>query len=267
MRETDATLSPAQIAEAAQLLLRARRSLTVLERLPPGCVPASIEDAEAICEAMAQEFERPLGGWKIGCLDPSMPIKQGLPRPFCGQIPAFRIYRSGATVAHKELLRAVIEPEIAFRLRRDLAPRAGVYERGEIVEAVGALCPVIEIPESRLSQRHPHGALGMVADQGYAGRLVEGSPCFAWRKLDLPSLSAVVTLNDTEVARGAASRAMGNPLEALLWLANHRRARGDGLRAGQIISTGSMTGVIPVKPCDRVVADFGALGRVEVFID
>ena len=57
---------------------------------------------------------------------------------------------------------------------------------------------------------------------------------------------------------------IGDPLDGVLWLANYRAACGDGMRAGQIISTGSLTGVQMTAPGDHVMADFGSLGTVEL---
>jgi len=159
-------LAPAQIAEAAHALLRARTQRMRLAALPLDCAPATSEDAEAICEAMADGLERPIGGWKVGCADPGMPVKHGLERPFCGQVPQALIYASGASIAHADLMRAVIEPEIVFRLARGLPPRATPYSHAEVTAALQALYPSLEIPESRLLDDHPNGALGMVADQG-----------------------------------------------------------------------------------------------------
>ena len=59
-------------------------------------------------------------------------------------------------------------------------------------------------------------------------------------------------------------RALGNPTNVVLWLANQQSARGRGLKAGEIVSTGTCTGLDPVRPGDRVQADFGGLGTVDV---
>lgn len=257
-------LSSVQLEEAARCLLEARRARRRISALAGHCTPTTTAEAEAICEAMARGLEQPIGGWKVGCTDPGMPAKYGLERPFCGQIPAQLIYQSGVVIVHQDLMRAVIEPEIGFRLARDLPARQSGYSRDEVMDAIGALVPGVEIPESRLLDDHPHGALGMVADLGYAGRFVEGPSNTDWRHLDLPNRPVVVRRNGLEAARGAASRAMGNPVDAVVWLANYRCERGDGLRAGQIISTGTLTGIIPVSPGDEILADYGDLGSVSL---
>lgn len=55
-----------------------------------------------------------------------------------------------------------------------------------------------------------------------------------------------------------------DPLAPLLWLAEALRARGLGIEAGEMISTGSMTGMLPVPKGGIVEARFGALATVRI---
>lgn len=254
-----------EIEAAARLLFEARRTFRRLPCLPESLAPRTTDEAEAICEAFSRMLERPIGGWKVGATDPAVPIKLGLERPFCGPIPARHVYESGARVEWGELLRPVVEAEIGMRLGRDLPPRARPYSREEVADAIETLHPGIEIPESRLADDHPHGALGMVADLGYAGRYVAGAGIRDWQAIAKESLAARLVIDGREVARGSAAKAFGHPLDGVVWLANHRSQRfGEGLRAGDIVSTGSLTGIHWTKPGDVAVADYGPLGSVTV---
>lgn len=250
---------------AARALCEARAARRRLSRLPQELTPRTTDEAEAICEAFARRLEQPLGGWKIGATDPAVPVKLGLERPFCGPIPAHHVYESGAVVPWHDLLRPVVEAEIGLRLGRDLPARVQPYTREEVADAIATLHPGIEIPESRLAGDHPHGALGMVADLGYAGRYVLGPGVADWHTIPRERLEARLLINGREVARGSAAKAFGHPLDGVLWLANHRSQRfGDGLRAGDIVSTGSLTGIHWTRPGDVVVADYGDMGSVSV---
>jgi 2-keto-4-pentenoate hydratase len=71
-------------------------------------------------------------------------------------------------------------------------------------------------------------------------------------------------VDGTVAGEGTGERVLGDPLNALVWIANHQSRAGRGLRAGEIISTGTCTGLAPVKPGQRASADFGDLGAVEV---
>ena len=67
-----------------------------------------------------------------------------------------------------------------------------------------------------------------------------------------------------EGEEGTGARALGHPINVLQWLANKQSQTGRGLRKGEIVSTGTCTGVLAVSPGDHVTADFGALGHVEI---
>lgn len=251
---------------AAQLLLAARRDRRQLSELPEAARPRSTKEAEAISELMGDGFEGPVGGWKVGAIDPSVSTKVGLERPLCGRIPRQYVYRSGAHVSWIDLMRPVVEAEIGIVLSQDLPPRSREYTRDEIAEAVAGVYAGIEIPESRLVDDHPHGSLGLVADQAYAGRYVIGEGLEDWRTVDFTAVEAQLFINGVEIARGRAEKAMGHPLEAVRWLANERRGKG-GLSAGQVVSTGSLTGFHPTQPDNHIVAQFSQLGIVSLYVD
>ena len=62
----------------------------------------------------------------------------------------------------------------------------------------------------------------------------------------------------------AAREALEHPLVPLTWLANELSRTGIGLRAGEIFSSGTCTGMLRARPGETHVADFGAFGEVRV---
>jgi 2-keto-4-pentenoate hydratase len=72
-------------------------------------------------------------------------------------------------------------------------------------------------------------------------------------------------VNDKLAAEGVGSNALGDPRIALTWLANELTEFGEGLMAGDIVTTGTCITPPPISPGDRFRADFGALGVVEAF--
>jgi 2-keto-4-pentenoate hydratase len=83
-----------------------------------------------------------------------------------------------------------------------------------------------------------------------------------WRRFDLPNHRLKLFCNGEEVADGLGSRALGDPLNVMVWIANRLRG-GEGLKAGEIVSTGTCTGLIRVAPGDFLMADFGAIGLIK----
>jgi 2-keto-4-pentenoate hydratase len=72
----------------------------------------------------------------------------------------------------------------------------------------------------------------------------------------------VYEMNGQVMATNAAAEVLGNPLNALAWLANHLGARGLGLRAGDLVMSGSISTLLRPKAGDVVTARFTRLGSV-----
>ena len=253
-----------QIDRAADALITATRDKRRISALPEGCRPANEDEAIAICEAIAAKFTGQVAGWKMGAADPSARQKLGLRQPFTGMIGSEAVYETPAKFRHADLLRPVVESEYAFRMARDLPTRDKPYTRQEVEDAIAALHIGIEVPESRFADDHGMGGLATVSDSGAVGRYVMGAAHKDWQGFDLVGQEVVLRINGQEAGRGTGASVMGHPAEAMTWFANYVAQRGTPLKAGQFVSTGSCTGIIPVRPGDSVVADFGPMGRVEV---
>jgi 2-keto-4-pentenoate hydratase len=158
----------------------------------------------------------------------------------------------------------VAEAEFAFRMAKDLPPRASRYATEEVMAAVGTLHLAIEVPDSRYRDFARIGAPQLAADDSCACYFVLGDEAAGWRGVDLAAHPVIGHKNGAVVERGSGANVLGDPRVALAWLANDRAARGDGLKAGQVITTGTCVKPMPIAPGDQVVADFGALGRVRV---
>ncbi|MGH8636568.1 MAG: fumarylacetoacetate hydrolase family protein, partial [Burkholderiales bacterium] len=91
-----------------------------------------------------------------------------------------------------------------------------------------------------------------------------GAPVVDWRGMDLAAVRGTAIINDAVAGEGRGADSMGHPLAALAWVANHLAARGQGLRRGDIVITGSLvTSKFPQRG-DRVRFEAGVLGSVEL---
>jgi 2-keto-4-pentenoate hydratase len=86
----------------------------------------------------------------------------------------------------------------------------------------------------------------------------------SWRERDLSQTKVDAFLNGAHETTGAGSNVLDDPRLALTWVANELITYGDGLRAGDIVTTGTCIVPVPIAPGDVVRADFGDLGVVEV---
>ena len=257
-------MTPAAISEAVELLIAARGDHRRLDAFPPSCRPATIDDAYAIQEAFAAVWGAPVAGYKIGCTSDEAQKLLGAPGPFPGRVFGPVLLKSPARASAKAFHKRGIEPEFAFTLARDLPPRAMPYGREDVAAAIAALHPAIEIVDSRWIDWLKVGIASIVADNGANGALVLGPAVTDWRKVDLPGARATLSFDGKQIAEGTGAAAMGDPFEALVWLANDLSRRGFGLRQGDAVTTGTVAGVHYAEAGMRVVADFGALGKAEV---
>jgi 2-keto-4-pentenoate hydratase len=239
--------------EAARLLCAARDG-PPLHELPPNCRPRSDSDAYAIQEAVVRQLGETIGGWKVGAASAASAA-------FCAPIWVKMIRSSPASYDARELRLIGIEAELAFRLDRDLPPRAAVYDRAEV--AAGAtLHPVIEVVDSRYADFRSLDRLSILADNFANGGLVYGAAVPDWEKLDLGNTRITVT-EDGEPFADSVGGAPRDPIAALVDFVNLMNERG-GAKAGTLVTTGSWTGIVFTRHGARIVADFGPIGRVEV---
>jgi 2-keto-4-pentenoate hydratase len=231
---------------------------------PEGCQPKTPREAYQIQDALTRELGIPIGGWKIGATTAEARRMLKARGPFSGRVLAPRIFASGVSLPSSAYRMRGVECEFAFRLARDLAPRARPYAPKEVLAAVDTLHPAIEIVETRFRDWATAGGLcGIIADQGSNGGLVLGRPIKDWRKLDLAAAKVALSVNGQRQAEGTGALVMGDPVKALTWLANHRRRAG-GLKAGQVITTGTCTGLYRGAPGDEAVGRFANGSKVAV---
>ncbi len=256
-------MKKAQIVEAVQMLKHAFSIGMTLERLPAECRPKTLADAYIVQAAFVRDLEIDPAGWKIGCTSAAARAILKADGPFAGRILAPRCFAGGTAIPNDSYPMRGIEAEFAFALAKDLKPRKRAYSLAEVLAAVEDLYPAIEIVDSRYQDWSKVTLPEIVCDLGANGALIVGAPAKNWRRRDLAKHEVTVRAGRKIVGRGTGRDALGNPLEALRWLANNP-AVPEGLQAGEIVSTGTCTGLYRANPGDKIVADFGAFGTVEV---
>ncbi len=253
---------------AAALLLAARHELRPIPALPEDCRPAGLTDAYAIQDTFRAELGGTLAGFKIGATNQAARDLLAVETPFYGCLFRAGIVESPAALPAGRFIFRLIEPEFAVRLGADLPVREAAYDRNEMGAAVASLHPAFEVVTSAFGDAWTGaGAPALVADNAAHGALVLGAGLKDWRGLDLAAHPVTLFHNGREAGRGTGANALGHPLNALAWLANERVLDGRGLKAGDVVTTGTVTPFIYVEAGDEVRADFGALGDVRLVFD
>ncbi|HEX5092535.1 MAG TPA: fumarylacetoacetate hydrolase family protein [Burkholderiales bacterium] len=254
---------------AARWLVRQHLARLASRPIPAALAPRDLAQAYAVQDAfVALKAAQcgPVVGHKIALTSPQMRSMVGLDTPIAGRLHARQLVGGAASVRAADYGRLLVEFEIGFRLGASLAPRALPYRREEVAAAVAAAMPALELADDRGADYATLAARAyeLAADNVWNEGAVLGVPVTTWRSLDLAALHGVARINGAVVGEGRGADAMGHPLDALCWIANHLSARGQALRRGDIVICGSLvTSKFPAAG-DVLRFDAGALGAVEL---
>jgi 2-keto-4-pentenoate hydratase len=253
-----------QIAAASRTLNDHWRAGTKFGGLDATQRPRDRAEGYAIQAAIERTSDKPLFGWKIAATSEAGQKHINVEGPMAGRILAETVLPEGGTAGMAGNEMRVGEPEFAFRMAKDLPPRAQPYTVQEVLDAVATLHPAIEIPDSRFADFVSAGAPQIIADNACAHLFVLGPATEAnWRALDLIEEKPVITLRGQRYV-GHGRNVLGDPRVALAWLANELRELDITLKAGQVVTTGTCHPPLPIQSGDRFAADFGLLGKVSV---
>lgn len=213
---------------------------------------------------LAERLGGGIVGAKLAATNPAALQKLGLAKPISAPMLGARVFASPSVLPRAGFIVCVVEAELGVRFGADLRTDGARPARDAVAAAVDQVFPVIELADTRIADWQSAPAAAIHADMGYFGALVTGAPCAGWRTLDLAAVAVCLRVNDTDVRQGSGASVMGHPFEALAGFVAERGAAGQGVAAGEIVSTGTWTVPYLAQPGDRLVADFGPLGRVSV---
>lgn len=198
-----------------------------------------------------------VAGWKVGAKGPAG-------EPACAPLPASGMFASGTTLAGPPWRLRGIEVEVALRLGKDLTGEA-IPGIAAVQDAVDAVLPAIEVVETRLTDWRTSAPLSQLADLQSHGALILGPPSqLRATDLDLRTVQAYLAFDGQPVASTRGANAAGDIWRLLGWLAWHCVQRGQPLRAGQVVTTGTCTGLLFAAEDAHVQAQLDGIGLVEL---
>lgn len=247
--------------ELARLLASLRRDGRQQSGLDPRLVPPDAATAYRVAAMVAEELGWTIGGWKIAAMKEEMQQALRTDSPIYGRV--FFLEPTPVTVIHAELASPIPEVEYQAMLGADLPPRDKPYTVEEVTDAVASLHPGLELAECRFIHDAAFPPLpAILADGAGSGTIVYGAAIDDWRTRDIANQEATLSSNGRQRRKGSAAAALDHPMMPLTWLANELSRTGIGLKAGQMVSTGTLTGMLAPKPGEDYVADFGPFGSV-----
>ena len=254
----------ASLTAAAQRLASARLTRTVLPALPPDCRPSTIDEGYAVQAAFRDLWSERIAGWKVGAT--ALPVQAlfKVGHPFYGPVFAPSVHTSPATPRTADYFHLTIESEFVFQSGRDLPARPAGYSKAEIAAAFDTVLPGIEIVGGRYPGLTSTEVASVIADCAGNEGLVVGKPTTGWSEAELITQHVRLEVNGRIVGDGSGADVLGSPVRVLEWLIADMSRRGISPTAGQLVSTGTCTGVITIGPGEKAMADFGRFGRAEV---
>jgi 2-oxopent-4-enoate hydratase len=224
----------------------------------------TVEDAYAIqkqVQAWKLESGRRVIGHKIGLTSKAMQNALGVPEPDFGAMFDDTLLPEGSFVDFQAFLQPKVEAELAFVMKQDLKG-PGVHFH-DVIRATDYIVPAFEIIDSRV-RNWEIKIQDTIADNASYGALVLGSRGISPRELDLRTIGLVLEQNGEVIDTAAGAAVLGHPAAAVAWLCNKLAEFGEGLKAGDIVLSGSLTKAYEAKSGDQFTAHFGGVGSVQV---
>ncbi|OYD84318.1 2-keto-4-pentenoate hydratase [Azospirillum brasilense] len=249
-------MNNAAFSDSVDALIQARKSRDWLSALPTR--PTSEAEAYAIQDTVARRLGLVVA-WKVGARTPDS-------EPFRAPIHADTLFFDTTTLPAADYQVIGMEAEIAYKFAKDLPPRAEPYSREEVLDAVESVHPAFEIVDTRFAGFGSQDWFSHMADQFNHGALVVGPAIADWRSLEpLKERVALVVDGETK-ADTVAGNSAGEPVRLLVWMANTGAVSLGGLKAGDVVTTGSHVGTVMVPAGSTSVAVYGTMGTYELTV-
>ena len=227
-------------------------------------VPANKNQAYQIAQKVADHLGWEVVGWKIAANKPRIQAQLRTDSPIYGRVFSGKILHSPVTVEYSKQCSPIPEPEYMVLLGSDLPSRSTPYSRAEIIKSVDAIHIGMELAECRFVHDEFFPPLSAIlADGSGGGSLVVGPAIPDWENQDISNQRIILSANGLARREGTAREAIDDPITPVHWLANELSSKGSGLKASQIISTGTLTGMLRPKVGETFIADFGPFGEVQ----
>ena len=225
----------------------------------------TIEDAYRIQQRMIARRLEATGetiiGKKIGVTSKVVMDMLKVNQPDFGMLTSGMVFNEGEAVDTGKMIAPRAEAEVAFILKSDLMG-PGVTA-ADVLRATDCVVPCFEIVDSRI-QDWKIKIQDTVADNASCGALTLGGRRKSPHDIDLALAGMVLEKNGEVISSSTGAAVQGSPVNAVAWLANTLGRLGIGLKAGEVILSGSQSPLVPVKAGDSLVCSVGGLGCTSV---
>jgi 2-keto-4-pentenoate hydratase len=211
---------------------------------------------------------RRITGHKIGLTSPAVQRQLGVGQPDFGVLFDDMPVPSGGEADSTRLIQPRAEAEIAFVLAKDLDGFGAGQEldaagRQAVADAVDYAVAALEIVDSRVAG-WDITITDTIADNASSGLYVLGDRQVLLSEFTPADVTMTLDKNGQPASSGNGTACLGDPLNALAWLARIAAAFGTPLRAGDVVLSGALGAMVAAEPGTEITAELSALGRVRV---
>ena len=247
--------------QIADLLLEAQRTGIALD--PSLRQPFTLEEAYEVQKCVAEKKIKQgnkMIGKKIGFTSQAMRDALGIDQPDYGNLFSDAIYPQGVPMQRDRFIIPKVEGEIAFLLKDDIkGPNCTAYD---VIKATEGVIACLEFIDSRWGAGFSF--YDSISNNGSCGGFMLGSKMLKLDRLDLRHVGLYMTKNGKLVNSALGVEVMGDPINAVVWLANQMAEHGTYLKAGEVILSGSLVAAVPVEKGDCMSISFTHFGTMEI---
>jgi 2-oxo-hept-3-ene-1,7-dioate hydratase len=265
-------LTSEQIDEAAERLYQAEKDRQQIPALTLS-YEMDMDDAYAVQKRWVNRKiaeGAAVIGYKIGLTSRAMQMAVSIDQPDYGVLLDDMVFANGGTISAGDFTDPRIEVEFAFMLKKRLFGEAVSLE--EVLDATDYVVPALELIAARSYRTDPETGytrkvFDTIADNAANAGIILGDRRVTPGEVDLPWCGALLHLNGEVEETGLAAGVLGHPGHGISWICRRFAPHGIALEPGQILLSGSFTRPVPVKPGDRIRADYGPLGEININFD
>ena len=260
-------LTDSQHRNAAVALFEAEQMGHWIEPISNTHELADVEDAYRIgMEVLDLKLAagRSVKGHKVGFTSKAMRSLVGATEPDYGFLYDDWFVPEASTVSRSKMNRPLVEQELAFVMGRQLSGPS--VNAADVIRATDFVLPALEIVDSRYVGRGRSILVDSISDAASCGLVVLGGNPARLEDIDIRRISGSLAINGDIMQTGTASAVMGNPINAVAWLANKLAEQGVVMQEGDVILSGSFINAVPFEAGDLLFALFDQLGEVSLLV-
>lgn len=250
-----------QIAQRLVAAANSRTATTPVSDDVAGLTPEVAYDIQADVVAARVAEGHPIIGAKLGLTSAAKQRQMKVSEPLYGWLTSDMRIDHGQPLICGDFIQPRCEPEIAFRLGRDLVgPGVGA---SDVLAATELVFPAIDVLDSRFTG-YSFTLPDVIADNSSSAAFVTGGSGVDPRGIDLRLVGVVLEHNGRLVATASGAAVLGHPAASIAWMVRKLSTRGERLVAGMTILCGALTEAVAVAPGDSIVVSIDRIGSVEL---